>query len=135
MNLPLRLDRPPYEGEWRTGGPLSRGTLLFFFFFFANTRWTRFSFVFSDAVIAARIGLAPDKGSFGCVRRRTRERKTNRSSSYLRGHPQTPVGDVPTELPTKLEVERKEKSTQHSTVGYRALKNNLILLDVLEPFP
>ena len=27
----------------------------------------------------------------------------------MRGHPQTPVGDVRTELPTKLEVERRIK--------------------------
>lgn len=34
---------------------------------------------------------------------------TNRSFFYLRGHPQIPVGDVLTELPTKLDAESGEK--------------------------
>lgn len=34
---------------------------------------------------------------------------TNRSFFYLRGHPQIPVGDVLTELPTKLDAESGER--------------------------
>lgn len=39
-------------------------------------------------------------------------KKTSRSSFYLRGHPQIPVGDVPTELPTKLDRGEKEKKKE-----------------------
>lgn len=39
-------------------------------------------------------------------------KKTNGSFFYLRGHPQIPVGDVATEQPTKLDVERREKQKE-----------------------
>lgn len=36
--------------------------------------------------------------------------KTDRSSFCLRGHPQTPVGDAPTEMPTNLKVVSRNKA-------------------------
>lgn len=52
--------------------------------------------------------IGKERGTFGCVWVGC-SKKTNRSSFYFRGHPQTPVGDVLTELPTKLKVERRKK--------------------------
>lgn len=52
--------------------------------------------------------IGEERGTFGSVWVGC-SRKTNRSSFYLSGHPQTPVGDVLTELPTKLEVEERNK--------------------------
>lgn len=56
--------------------------------------------------------IGEERGTFGCVLVGC---KTNRSSFYLRGHPQTPVRDA---LPTKLEVERRRKKGKGKNVDY-----------------
>lgn len=107
------------EEDW---GPLSKGTCLFLpipavccISLHPETvlRWTRF-FCVSDTVMAARTcrdWLAKRGGTFWCVWVRC-SRKTNRRSFYLRGHPQTPVGDALTELPTKPEVDRRRRKKE-----------------------
>lgn len=52
--------------------------------------------------------IGEESGPFGCVWVE-RSGKTYRSSFCLRGHPQTPVGDALTEMPTKLEVVSKKE--------------------------
>lgn len=133
--------------HWR---PL-RGTRLFFFI--GNTGNSTFphnpeggciSFCVFQIVwwLPALAGTKSGK-TFGCIWvgcKNSTHIHTNRSFLYLRGHPQIPVGDVLTELPTKLDAEsgerkrakRKEKkeeckwfahSTEDKLWDTQALKN------------
>lgn len=101
------------------GGGLSRGCLSSFF---ANTNTLHLSAP-RDSIKVNTFPLClrhcegwqdlegligEQRGTFGCVWVGC-SRKTNRSFFFLRGHLQAPVGDVLTELPTKLEVERRKK--------------------------
>lgn len=85
-----------------SASPLQPGTVL---------RWTRFllCFRYCDGCQDLQ-GLTGEewKNLWMCVgRKQSKKKKNSRSFFYLTGHPQIPVGDFLTELPTKLDVEKK----------------------------
>lgn len=98
LNLPRRFDHPPNEGKRRTGGGLEQGH----YSLYASTscisghtnsiKVDTFLLCFRHCDDCQYSQVLPEieRGTFGCVWVGC----TNRSSFYLRGHPQAPVGDV-----------------------------------------
>lgn len=140
------FDHPPYEGQRTTRAPQRHSSL------FGNTRilhlpaaWDSIKmgmFFFLMCVCFRHCDGCQDlQGltgkeweTFGCVWVGCSQ-KTNRISVYLWGHPQIPVGDVLTELPTNLDVDRRGKKRAKEkkrklfaqSTDDRVLKNLLIL--------